>query len=396
MDSLGEITTLRNSDMAALAGLLQTQKAYKLDAAIPGVAMESKGGKIHVKGLRLFDGDTVLDPLPIMDGHLAQRFGIPTLYLRQLHEERPDLYDANINGWIHGDGLSVPADARTFLIRTFTDPETGEGLGRALLSDRFAPVDNLDVLLSALDGVREAGVEVDCVKADLTETRMNVRFACPAVGVLAPQMLEHYNPQVSGWGDLAHLRAVAQREGQAYEPGKEPVVFAGFDVRNGETGGAAFEVVPVLTFSACKNGLVLKHLAMRKIHLGGKLDEGIIRWSDRTQQASLELVRLQTADAVRGFLDVDFVRGEVEAIEAKAGKPVGDPIAMVKLVATECKYSDEQAKGILDHFIKGGQFTSGGVANAVTSFAQTVEDADAAFDLEATALDALEVAYASA
>lgn len=396
MDSLGEITTLRNSDLAALADLLQKQKAYKLDANVPFVAMSSVGGKIHVKGLRLFGGDTVLDPLPIMDGHIATRLGIPTAYLRTLHSERPDLYDANVNGWIHGDGLSIPPDARMGLVRTFTDPETGEGLGRAFLSDRFAPVDNLDVLLSALDGAASAGVLIDCVKCDLTETRMNVRFACPAVGVLAPTMLEHYNPQVPGWGDLNHLRDVARREGQAYEPGKEPVVFAGFDIRNGETGGAAFEIVPVLTFTACRNGLVLQHLAMRKIHLGGKLEEGIIRWSDATQQASLELVRLQTVDAVRSFLDPDFVREQVDAIEAKAGKPVGDPVGMVKLVATECKYTDEQAKGILDHFIKGGQFTSGGVANAVTSFAQTVEDADAAFDLEATALEALEVAYAAA
>jgi hypothetical protein len=396
MQDLAEITHLRDSDLATLVNLLETQKGYKLDANVPLQALESHGGRIHVRGLRLFGGDTVLDPLPRLVGHLAEKLGIPAQYLRKIQEERTDIFDSNVNRWIHGTtGLYQP-DERMGFIRSFTDPETGRGVGRALLSDRFAPVDNWDVLFAALDGVKESGVEVECVKADLSETRMNVRFACPAVGTLAPTLLEHYNPQVDGWGDLDAIRRIAQREGHGYTPGTEPVMFAGFDIRNGETGGGAREIVPVLTFSPCGNGLVLKHLAMRKIHVGAKLDEGIVRWSDATQQASLELVRLQTIDAVRSFLDVEFVREQVSIIEGKATKPVSDPIELVKVVAQECKYSDETAKGILDHFIKGGQFTSGGILNAVTSFAQTVEDADAAFDLEATALEALEVAYAEA
>ena len=37
------------------------------------------------------------------------------------------------------------------------------------------------------------------------------------------------------------------------------------------------------------------------------------------------------------------------------------------------------------HFIRGGQLTAGGVMQAVTSVAQTLDDADAAHEMEASA-----------
>ena len=48
--------------------------------------------------------------------------------------------------------------------------------------------------------------------------------------------------------------------------------------------------------------------------------------------------------------------------------------------------------GKLTHFIRGGQLTAGGVMQAVTSVAQTLDDADAASDLEAQALRVMELA----
>ncbi|HEX9357029.1 MAG TPA: hypothetical protein VF933_24835 [Streptosporangiaceae bacterium] len=50
--------------------------------------------------------------------------------------------------------------------------------------------------------------------------------------------------------------------------------------------------------------------------------------------------------------------------------------------------------GKLDHFIRGGDVTAGGVMHAVTSVAQTLEDADAAHEMESLALRSLELAAA--
>ena len=48
--------------------------------------------------------------------------------------------------------------------------------------------------------------------------------------------------------------------------------------------------------------------------------------------------------------------------------------------------------GKMAHFIRGGQLTAGGVMQAVTSIAQTLDDADTAHDLEAQALHVLDLA----
>lgn len=47
--------------------------------------------------------------------------------------------------------------------------------------------------------------------------------------------------------------------------------------------------------------------------------------------------------------------------------------------------------GKLNHFIRGGSLTAGGMMHAVTSVAQTLPDADAAHDLESQALRVLQL-----
>ena len=171
-----------------------------------------------------------------------------------------------------------------------------------------------------------------------------------------------------------------------------PVVFAGFVVSNSETGGGAFTITPRLTIKVCDNGLTINKDALRNVHLGGKLDEGVVRWSDETQQRNLDLVRSQATDAVRTFLDVDYVTGAVATIEAQAGRQLDDPAKTVQHVARTLRFGEEAADSILDHFIRGGQTTAGGVLQAVTSYAQTIADADTAAEVEGAALDALALA----
>jgi hypothetical protein len=64
----------------------------------------------------------------------------------------------------------------------------------------------------------------------------------------------------------------------------------------------------------------------------------------------------------------------------------------VRQVAKAAKFSDDTAQEILAHFVRGGQLTAGGVMQAVTSVAQTLDDADTASDLEAQALRVMDLA----
>ena len=407
--------TTRNATLQDLASLLKDQHARKIDVVAPATALRAVGGNISIAGTDavLTDegvtrADGIYTPTAVADEGFAQRLGIPVTYLRRLRDERPDLYDANLNGLLHGrrkrthDGdeqIIYPADTRNFLVRCFRGDDSSHGIARAVLSDRFKIVDNLDVLTAALEGVRASGANVEIRSCDLTERRMHVKIYSPDVVALAPTLLNNYrspfngdNPVVRAGWTIERAREVAAREGMGYAHGDEPVVFGGFRISNSETGGGAFSITPELLVKICKNGLTIKVDALREVHLGSVMDEGVIRWSDDTNRKALDLVAARARDAVATFLDADYVAEKVREIEAQAGVPISDPADAVKTVSKRLRFTQDQTDGILDHFIRGGQMTAAGVVNAVTSYAQTVDDADVAADLEDAALDALSLA----
>ena len=101
------------------------------------------------------------------------------------------------------------------------------GAARAFLSDGYKIIDNLDVLLAALDGVRGSGYPVQVDGCDLTERRMYVRVVCEQVRVLAPALLAGYRSPFTGAAGADN-----------------PVVFSGFVITNCETGCGAFTPDP--------------------------------------------------------------------------------------------------------------------------------------------------------
>lgn len=380
-------TTARNATLADLADLLTTQQARKLDVVAGAASFRFVDGLLVVTGTEAqldADGVTTTDgtyrPTAVFDEGLADKLGIPLGYVRRMRTERPDLYDANANGWLAGSWDGEGPDPRSFMLRLFRGDTPGsEGIARAMLSDRYRIVDHLDVLTAALQGIKESGTTVAVQGCDLTERRMTVRITAPEVQALAPDLLAGYRSPFSG------------------ESGSDnPVVFAGLQLSNSETGGGAFTVVPRLVVQVCSNGMTVTTDAVRAVHVGGKLDEGVVRWSDDTQQKNLDLVAAKARDAVTTFLDVDYMRAVIRNLTAQAGARLTDPAKGVEQVGKRLGFTAEQTAGVLGHFIEGGQVTAGGVMQAVTSYAQTLADPDAAYDLEAQGIAALEVAAAVA
>lgn len=388
-------TSTRNATLEQLADLLKSQHSRKIDVVAPASKFVSRDGVIHVEGTEAVlteEGVTTADgkylPTVVFDEGVADKLGIPLAYVRRLRNERPDLYDANVNGWLHGYtppiyehlAATQPADpdSRSFLLRCFRpDDDGGQGIARAMLSDRYSVMDNLDVLIATLDGVRKAGVAIDVTGCDLTDRRMYVKIRCPEVQMLAPELLKGYRSPYTG------------------QTGEDnPTVFAGFVVSNSETGGGAFTVTPRLEVQVCTNGLTLTKDALRAVHLGSKMEEGTIRWTEDTEQKNIALVTAKTRDAVATFLDHDFMVKAIRGLEEKAGIAIENPAEAVKIVSKRLTFDEATTAGVLDHFIRGGQVTAGGLMQAVTSYAQTIEDADKAYDVEAQGVKAMEFAAA--
>lgn len=393
VDTVGSLPlAARNATLADLVTILRDQHGRKVDVVAPSSAIRADFGTWVVDGAEpIIDADGVApgdgryNPTDHADGNIADRLQIPRAYLRRLRTDRPDLYDANINGWLHGESTVDPTsgemrrfadptpDPRSFLVRAFRG-DNGTGVARALLSDRYRIVDNLDVLTSALDGVRDAGVDVEIEAADLTETRMMVRVACPAVHELAPDLLADYRSPFTGATGADN-----------------PVISAGLVIGNSEVGGGALTIGPRLRVEVCQNGMAINRDAIRHVHLGGRMDDGVIRWSDDTQQRNLDLIRAQTRDAVATFLDVDYVRAKITEMRRNANTVIDKPADAVTSVAKALKIPTEHTDAILAHFVAGAQPSAMGLVNAVTSVAQTVDNADTAADMEAAAVDVLTV-----
>lgn len=381
-------TTTRNATLADLAALLQEQHARKVDVVAPAHKFRMEDGVLVVsgadaditdEGVTRTDGRYV--PTAVFDEGVAEKLGVPLAYVRRMRSERVDLYDANINGWLHGtadtvsDAPFVGADPRKFLLRCFRGDDSDHGVARAFLSDTYRMIDSFDVLTSVLSGIRDAGVDVDIANCDLTDRRMYVRVRAPQVNALAPTLLAGYRSPFTGASGS-----------------ENPTVFAGFRVDNSETGGGAFRITPEITVEVCTNGMTITKDALRNIHLGSRMDEGVVRWSSETQEKNLALVTSQTKDAVTTFLDVAYVEAKIAEFEEVSGKPIADPAEDIKILGKRLAFDEETTKGVLDFFIKGGQVTAGGVMQAVTAYAQTVGDADKAHEIADLGVRALELA----
>jgi hypothetical protein len=430
-------TETRNAELSDVLTILQEQRARRLDVVVRQNMIDAYQGQIMVRagestqwvsdeGVTSAAG--VYRPTAVGDEGLAGMLGIDGGYLkklRRLDPARTDLWDANVNGFLHGsvftfdegedlEGPDYPPYDGAMLLRLLKGDEAADGVLRAVLSPRYKVIDNLDVLLAVMDGLRKAGVEAIPDVSDLTDRRMHVRFSVPGIAAFAPQLLEGYRSPFDGPGGVrragqgdrpgmklqaGHFGAgaealqraltAAKREGKDYPAGQEPIVFAGLKVTNSDVGEGARSIAPEIVVQICGNRLTLTASADRAVHLGSLKDEGVIQWSAETMEQELKLITSQATDAVSTFLTPEWFLGKVAEIEALAGAPVGKPEEVIKDVSKNAGFSQGEADAILAHFLRGGSYTSGGVANAVTSVSQTLDNADRAAELDAKAVSVM-------
>ena len=387
------VTHARSANLQDMIDVLRDQQTRKIDVVAPASRLKFKDAQLQLSGLDpVMDLNGVTDPnglyrpTDVFDEGLASKLNIPLAYVRRMRLERPDLYDANANGLLRGkaklqDGKQqwlFQPDERKFLLRTFRGDDGENGIARAFLSNQYGIMDHLDILTAAFDGIRQAGVEIDVRECDLSDRKMYVKIKAPGIQALAPTLLAGYKSPFSG-----NVGA------------DNPTVFAGLVISNSEVGGGAFNIAPQLIVEVCDNGMTITKDVMRSVHLGSRLGEGVIKWTQDTVDKELTVVTAKARDAVATFLDVDYMTEIIRQMEEKSGKPVTpDKIEDVKLVAKKLGFDQSAQDNVFAHFLQAGDLTAGGVMHAVTSAAKLEKDADKAADMEGAALQALELAFA--
>lgn len=209
----------RNIGLGSLVTLLKDQRTRAVDViagagairCIDGSLMLNTEPDLSADGVTLTTGTYAMNDIA-MSG-IATKLDIDLRYMRRMARENVPLLDDNVNSWLE-------RDRRRFLVRCLRG-DAGVGVARAFLSDRYARIDNYDVMLAALDGIRNSGVNTTVANCDLSDRRLYLRVVSPDVQVAAPQLLKNYRSPFDG------------RRGSDL-----PIISGGFLLTNSETGYA--------------------------------------------------------------------------------------------------------------------------------------------------------------
>ncbi|WKN46501.1 hypothetical protein [Tunicatimonas pelagia] len=365
------MSVFRNLSLEQLMDKLQELDRRRVDLVVPPSLLQMSASDLHINAsdyVRHYATDqcipdqVTIRPNSVAHRQISDKLGIPKRYYDRMRAEHPNLLDDNVNGWL-------TKSEQPYLLRTYRDDDSDAGqpvaTGRALLSRRFKCIDNIHLLMSVLRAIQREKLAVVVETADITETKMYVRFVAPDVVVGANGLLKGYkNPKTLEVGDG---------------------VMAGFTLRNSEVGMGRYEIAPRAQVLVCKNGMIREKDVWGKNHLGTKLDEGAIDWSEDTYKHALNLIQSQVSDYVRHFASEEYLSKWLSEITELGNYQVKHPIACIENVTRHFSVTENDTESILDYFTLSNQNTAFGVAQAITYHAHQIGDPDKRNDLESLA-----------
>lgn len=374
-----EQTNFSKIDLTSLVKELESQKLRKRDLIVPSTALSMVKGKLSLIAESSGEISDLLanagisssgeiseeyDLTESCHAQISDKLGIPGRYYERLRKEAVDMLDFNVTEWLRRKPTN-------YFLRTFISDEGNTGIARAFLSDRFKVIDHLDILLTALEAIRQSDSKVIIESADLTDQRMYVRFIAPEIVKSAPELLKNYKVP-NGRNDDRGFG-----------------VCSGFILSNSETGHATFTIAPRLTVLACRNGMIFHKDKIAEKHLGTKMDVGTFDWSEDTRQKELELIQCQVKDAVHAYLSTEYLGNVLNEICLKGSKILEHPIDAVQNISLSLGFSEERKNELLSYFVQGGDTTGFGAVQSLTYLAQKVQP-DMRYELETASVNILD------
>ena len=290
--------------------------------------------------------------------HLRKWVGIPAKYYDRMLLTAPRLLEENVNHWLK-------TQRGKLVVRTL------DGTARAVLSDRYRPLDNFDLVETVVPAMKEA--EAHVVSCELTPTQLYLKAVVP--GLREELWPEGVKPK---WGRGNHLVHVLQ---------------PGVVVSNSEIGEGALSVSSATHTVNCSNLAVWgsgpatawkKHHVGRRLATGTGKDPEVWKWlKDGPRPPSDAAVWAQVRDLVHQALQVERFRELVAAVKKSLGhRIVGDPEEAVEVLTTQHRLTEQERRHCLQHLIDGGDLSQYGLHQAVSRMAQDVSSYDRASELE--------------
>ncbi len=311
---------------------LERQQTEKRDYISPSSSLS-----LQPDGRTLMMGEREFSTTDLFHRQVGAALSIPARYYDLMMAEKPALLAKNVNEW-------MSTRDQNYMIRSLS------GVARALLSERYRRIDNLEVASATLPLF--AGVDgVEVMSSEVTEHRLYLK------------VVDHRR-EVTCVGDRVQFGVV---------------------VSNSEVGLGAVSVQPLVYTLACTNGMIVNSLGERKTHVGravkGLEDYGVL--SDEAAEAEDKAFLLRLRDVVVAAFDEarqGMIVGKLE--EAAGAKITGRVQDVIEITGKEYGLGQMEQDGVLKYLIEGGDLYLYGLSNALTRYSQDVGSYDRATALE--------------
>ena len=274
---------------------------------------------------------------------VASALGIPAKYYDIMQSQKPELLAQNVDAWLSDRENS-------YMIRTMG--YGGGRVARALLSDRYRRIDNMEIA-SAVLPLFAGSDQYEVISSEVTENRM-------------------------------YLKILSRRLEMEVVPGD--YVQAGVVISNSEVGLGSVNVQPLVYRLVCTNGMIVNDMGERKNHVGRAakaVEDSFHIYSDETMEAEDKAFLLKLRDVTMAAIEEGRFAQVVGKLKESAGIPItGKVTEVVELTGKTYGFNTDEQDSILQYLIAGGDLSQYGLSNAITRASQDVESYDRATALE--------------
>ncbi len=304
------------------------------------IRMKADGKTLNINGGKVEDIE--FEMTNICHRQIGGTLGIPAKYYDKLKEKSPSLLAQNVNWWLH-------TEPRQQMVRTMSLKDE-DPIARAFLSERYRPLDNVDLINELVPLINQKGANVR--SCELTDSHLYLHASFPEI---------------------------------EREITKGDVVRSGILIRNSEVGLSSLKVQPWIERLKCLNGMVVADSGVRKYHVGKNLSNGDLAYelmSDETKLKTDKAFWSQVKDVVKSTIDVAKFESIVDSYAKKAEIEVATPARAVEVTSNLFSLTADEGKTMLQHLCEGGDYTQWGVANSITRMAHDESSYDRAVELE--------------
>ena len=277
-----------------------------------------------------------LSPTPIpmtkwAHGQLAAKLEIPNGYYNRMLENDKHLLSKNVNKWL--------PEVKDILIRT----EAGNA--RAILSSRYKMVQNRLVLLTVMNALQD--MHRPYLIRSLVES--DTTFYAKFVGT------------------------------ETYNIGNNDLYRGGIVLRNSEIGASRLKVDLFVSRLSCGNDAIFGDDGISRIHIGRKLEAGIVNFQQDTIAADTDAMMKAIRDVTQTAFDPAGIQHIYDTIKLGKENVLEKASQVVRAIQTQNKFSDELTDRLLMSMHNNTQYD---IAQAITFNAQAFTDEDRRIEME--------------